>query len=108
MNSNNQNKFAFTAKGIDGKVLSGFVNAATKEYATKMLMEKDMEVISILSEKEVAAKNNFVQKENRQPVAWATGWRFSQTSGSGSLPMPPNSTRQRARLSARLNSRRRR
>ncbi len=63
MNSSNQNKFAFTAKSIDGKVVSGFVNAATKEYATKMLMEKDMEVISILSEKEVAAKENFVQKD---------------------------------------------
>ena len=63
MNANNQNKFAFTAKSIDGKVVSGFVNAATKEYATKMLMEKDMEVISILSEKELAAKENFVQKD---------------------------------------------
>lgn len=63
MNSNNQTKYIFQAKDISGKVVSGNVFSATKELATKMLMEKDMEVISILSEKEYAAKTNLVNKD---------------------------------------------
>lgn len=63
MNSNDQNKYSFTAKNIDGKVVNGFVSATTKEYAVKILMEKDMEVISILTDKEVLARDSFVHKD---------------------------------------------
>lgn len=63
MNPSNQLKFVFTAKDINGRVVNGNVMAATKEYATKMLMGKDMEVISIFTEKEYAAKTNVVNKD---------------------------------------------
>lgn len=60
---NNQTKFIFTAKDINGRIVNGNVFAVTKENATRMLMEKDMVVVSIFSEKEYAAKTNVINKD---------------------------------------------
>lgn len=56
-------RYSFTAKNIDGRIVSGYVSAAGKDYATKMLAEKDLEVITILTEQEVAARDSFIQKD---------------------------------------------
>jgi type II secretory pathway component PulF len=63
MNSNPQTKYIFTAKDIEGKVVNGNILALSKEYATKILFEKDLQVVSILSEKEFDAKNNIGQRD---------------------------------------------
>jgi type IV pilus assembly protein PilC len=63
MNQNSQTKFVFSARDINGKIVSGNIFSASKDTATRTLMERDMAVVSILSEKEYLAKDSLVQKD---------------------------------------------
>jgi type IV pilus assembly protein PilC len=55
-------KFFFEAKNLDGKIVKGTILALDKDVASRMLFEKDLDVVSILNEKE--AKKGFGQDIN--------------------------------------------
>jgi type IV pilus assembly protein PilC len=44
-------KYTFTAKNLEEKIINGIVNATTEAEATKLLQNKELEVISLLPEK---------------------------------------------------------
>ncbi len=44
-------RFKFIAQNLEGKVISGIVNAVKKEDALKMLQEKELDLVSITEEK---------------------------------------------------------
>lgn len=45
-------KFTFTAKNTENKIISGFVTAPNKDEAVKSLQEKELEVITLIAEKQ--------------------------------------------------------